>query len=97
MGLDRKLGALRSLRPDIAVLSEVARPEILRSKLPELNRVPMVWVGDKANKGLAIVSFGGDELILDTSYRETNQYVAPVHVNGRNQFRLLAVWDHNDR
>jgi len=97
MGLDRKLGALRSLRPDIAVLSEVSCPDILRSKLPELDRVPMVWVGDNVNKGLAIVSFGGDELILDASYRETNQYVAPVHVNGRNQFRLLAVWDHNDR
>lgn len=97
MGLDRKLEALRSLRPDIAVLSEVSCPSILRRKSPELSRVPMVWVGDNANKGLAVLSFGGDELTLDRSYREANQYVAPVHVSGQNQFRLLAVWDHNDR
>lgn len=97
MGLDRKLEALRVLRPDIAVLSEVSRPDILRSKIPELSQVPMVWVGDNANKGLAVLSFGDDELILDGSYQAANQFVAPVHVNGRNRFRLLAVWDHNDR
>src|SRR5882757_5016921 len=89
MGFDRKLEALRSLRPDIAVLSEVSCPEILRRKTPELCQFPMVWIGDNANKGLSVVSFCGDELILDGSYRKANQYVAPVHVNGRNQFRLI--------
>jgi hypothetical protein len=97
MGLDRKLEALRSLRPDLAVLSEAACPEILRSKMPELGNLPIVWVGDNPNKGLAVVSFGGHELELDSSYRETNRYVAPIHIGGRNPFRLLAIWDHNDR
>jgi exodeoxyribonuclease-3 len=97
MGLHRKLGALAALRPDIAVLSEVACPDILRSKMPELAHVPMVWVGDNAKKGLGVLSFSGDALILDGSYRDANRFVAPVHVNGRSQFRLLAVWDHNDR
>ena len=45
----------------------------------------------------AVVSFAGDELVLDSSYRPTNQYIAPVHVNGSKSFRLLAVSDHNDR
>ena len=31
------------------------------------------------------------------SYRNTNQYIAPVHVTGPKTFHLLAVWDHNDR
>jgi Endonuclease/Exonuclease/phosphatase family len=97
MGLQRKLASLRSLRPDIAVLSEVASPEKLRVQAPELSRLPIVWVGSNPNKGLAIVSFTGSELALDKSYRDTNQYVAPVHVHGPKPFRLLAVWDHNDR
>src|SRR4051794_16631946 len=97
MGLPRKFGVLAALRPDIAVLSEVAHPDILCRKIPELDRIPMVWVGDNINKGLGVLSFCGDELILDESYRDVNRFVAPVRVNGRSQFRLLAVWDHNDR
>jgi hypothetical protein len=97
MGFARKLTALSSLRPDIAVLSEVACPEKLRSRLPALEGLPIVWVGDKPNKGLAVVSFTGGSLELDASYRSSNQFVAPIHVSGAKSFRLLAIWDHNDR
>ena len=68
------MAALRSLRPDIAILSESACPEQLRRKLPELADVPMLWVGDNVHKGLAVVSFTGSELALDQSHRTTNQY-----------------------
>ncbi len=54
-------------------------------------------MGNKPNKGLAVVSFTGSSLELDPSYRSSNQFVAPVHVNGAKSFRLLATWDHNDR
>lgn len=97
MGLPHKLAALRSLRPDIAVLSEVACPEKLRNQAHELCGVPIAWVGDNPNKGLAVLSFTGHGFALDSSYRNTNQYVAPVHVHGPRPFRLLAVWDNNDR
>jgi hypothetical protein len=97
MGLPRKLAGLVALRPDIAVLSEVACPEKLRREAPQLSGVPIVWVGSNPNKGLAVVSFTGSGLELDGSYRDTNQYVAPLHVHGPKPFRLLAVWDHNDR
>jgi hypothetical protein len=97
MGLHRKLAALRSLRPDIAILSEVACPDQLRLRLPELKDIPIVWVGGSPNKGLAVMSFTGSGLALDVSYKMTNQYIAPVEVTGRKNFRLLAVWDHNDR
>jgi hypothetical protein len=97
MGFERKLAALSSLSPDIAILSEVACPERLRSQLPVLEGMPMVWVGNKANKGLAVVSFTGSKIELDSSYRPNNQFVAPVHVSGAKSFRLLAAWDHNDR
>jgi hypothetical protein len=97
MGLPRKIAALRSLCPDIAILSEVASPERLRRELPELNDVPIVWVGDNVHKGLAVISFTGSELALDQSHQTANQYIAPVRVTGQKSFRLLAVWDHNDR
>jgi exodeoxyribonuclease-3 len=97
MGFERKLAALSALRPDIAILSEVACPEKLRSQLPALEELPIVWVGNNPNKGLAVLSFTGSDLELDPSYRSSNQFVAPVHVGGAKSFRLLATWDHNDR
>jgi exodeoxyribonuclease-3 len=97
MGLKRKLPALSALRPDIAILSEVACPDKLRSRLPALEGLPIVWVGNNPDKGLAVVSFNGNSLELDTSYRPSNQFVAPVHVGATKSFRLLATWDHNDR
>ena len=59
--------------------------------------LPIVWVGKNPNKGLAVVSFTGSCLELDPSYKASNQFVVPVHVNGTKSFRLLATWDHNDR
>lgn len=97
MGLSRKLDALQALRPDIAILSEVACPEVLQSKVRQVCGLPVVWIGDNPNKGLAVMSFTGDDLALDSSCRDSNRYIAPVHVNGKRSFRLLAVWDHNDR
>jgi exodeoxyribonuclease-3 len=98
MGLSRKLEELRKLRPDMAVLSEVACSKRLRKSRPELHELPIIWVGDKnPNKGLAVISFTGSELALDASYRKTNKFVAPVRVNGPKRFNLLAVWDYNDR
>jgi hypothetical protein len=97
MGFERKWRALSALRPDIAVLSEVACPDKLRSQLPALEELPVIRVGNKPNKGLAVVSFTGSNLELDPSYRSSNQFVAPVHVNGAKSFRLLTTWDNNDR
>jgi exodeoxyribonuclease III len=70
---------------------------MLQAKVRQMDDLPIVWVGDNPHKGLAVMSFTGSGLVLDASYRTTNQYIAPVHVNGKRPFRLLAVWDHNDR
>jgi len=56
MGLERKLEALSTLRADIAILSEVSCPERLRSQLPALERLPIVWVRNKPNKALAVMA-----------------------------------------
>src|SRR5258708_38362633 len=89
MGFARKSAALSFLRPDIAILSEVAFPEKLRSRLPALEGLPIVWIGNKPNKGLAVVSFTGSSLELDHSYKSSNQFVAPIHFNRGKSFVLL--------
>jgi hypothetical protein len=86
MGFERKLVALSALRPDIAVLSEVACPEKLRSQCPALEGLPIVWVGNKPNKGLGVVSFTGSSLELDPSYRSSISSWRPSTLAGRNHF-----------
>lgn len=71
MGLPRKLDALLALRPDIAVLSEVGCPEVL-AKTPQTGELPISWIGDNPHKGLAVISFTGNKLVLDASCRSTN-------------------------
>jgi exodeoxyribonuclease III len=96
-GLARKFDALLSLRPHVAVLSEIACPAKLQAKVRQVCDLPIVWIGDNPNMGLAVISFAGSQLVLDGSCRSTNRYIAPVRVIGQYPFRLLAVWDHNDR
>jgi hypothetical protein len=92
-----KMAALRSLGPDIAILSESACPEQLRRKLPELADVPMLWVGDNVHKGLAVVSFTGSDSRWINPIEPPTNTIAPVQVTGQKSFRLPAMWDHNDR
>ena len=76
MALHRKLDALRSLAPDVAVLSECARPEIVveRAGLATLG-ADGVWIGDNRHKGLAVLGFNGYRLALDERYRPSHRYV----------------------
>ena len=60
MALHRKLAALLTLRPDVAVLSECASPERLAERLGAgaLGCEP-VWIGANRDKGLAVLAFNG--------------------------------------
>ena len=60
MALDRKVEALLDLRPDIAVISECARPELLRTR-SRRDWLPAhaVWIGRNPHKGLAVFAFNG--------------------------------------
>jgi hypothetical protein len=65
MGLARKRDALLALQPDFAVLSEVACPAVLQSKVRRVGELPTIWIGDNPHKGLAVISFAGSKLVLD--------------------------------
>ena len=96
MALHRKLEALRSLEPDVAVVSECARPDIVveRAGLASLG-ADSVWIGANDHKGLAALGFNGYRVALDERYKASHRYVAPVRVSGRRRFNLLAVWAQN--
>lgn len=85
MALHRKMDALLSLHPDIAIIPECAA----QADSPE---GCSVWVGSIRFKGLAVLSFGDYRVALDESYDPSIQWAAPVRVTGPNDFFLLAIW-----
>lgn len=92
MGLAKKYRQLLSLKPDIAIVPECAEPSAVRSKASEFTPTSAVWVGENANKGLAVFSFSGLKLRRSESYAPEFRWIAPVEVTGGHDFNLLAVW-----
>lgn len=97
MALHRKLDALLSLGPDIAVVSECADPEVLRARGLDLASLGAhcVWVGRNRNKGLSVLAFNGYRATLAQRYQRSLKFIAPVHIAGPLRFNLLAVWAQN--
>jgi exodeoxyribonuclease-3 len=96
MALHRKLDALFTLQPDIAIICECAEPQRLKAfaNLSTLSGEP-VWIGDNRNKGLAVFTFNGYLARLADSFYPTLRYVAPVHITGPTTCNILAVWAQN--
>lgn len=96
MALPRKFEALLSLRPDIAIISECANPDILTEKgIPDLTDKTCQWMGRNANKGLGVFAFNGFSLRRADPFFPTLRYMLPVHVSGPRSFNLLAAWAQN--
>lgn len=96
MALHKKLDALMALEPDVAVVCECAEPERLRQR-SGTRALPgnPVWIGSNPNKGLAIFAFNGYRASLQDIYDPRFTLIAPVRIEGRNPFNLLAVWALN--
>jgi exodeoxyribonuclease III len=92
MAFDRKFEALVKLRPDIAIVSECANPDILKLKAPRFTPTDCVWVGENKHKGLSIFAFNGFKLEQTPDYDNSLKYIVPVEVSGPCHFSLLAVW-----
>ena len=87
-----KLRALESLHPDIAVVSACESPQKLWGKQPLLAPIPMEWIGDNENKGLAVLAFNGYRLKRHPDYDPSLHWMLPAEIKGPVEFRLLAVW-----
>ncbi len=96
MALHRKVDALLSLQPDLAIISECAAPHRLRANCdPDWIECEPVWIGENEVKGLAIFGFNGHRPTLITDYDPRLKYIAPVQISGPTSFNLLAVWAQN--
>lgn len=91
MALRKKLAALASLRPDIAVVQECERPD----KLGETGATTVCWHGDNPHKGLAILTFGGWRAEALPQHDPEVKFVLPVRISGPLDFHLLGVWAKN--
>src|SRR5262245_45664945 len=97
MALHRKLAALLTLKPDVAVLSECASPLRLAARLgaSALGCEP-VWIGANPDKGVAVLAFNGYRArLVEEVYRRSRRFIAPVRIDGPLAFNLLAVWAQN--
>ena len=92
-----KLKALEALEPDIAIVPECESPHRLWGKQPLLAPIPMEWIGDNEEKGLAVLAFNGYRVRRHADYDPSLRWMLPVEVRGPVNFRLLAVWAVNHR
>ncbi len=92
-GLHNKFEPLLALNPDIAVVSECAKPEILARKceLPRFS-APPVWTGGNQNKGLAVFFFSDAVGTLHSPFNRDLHGIIPVEVTAPWRLNLLAVW-----
>ena len=96
MALHRKAEALLRLKPDVAVVSECASPDILRSRgAADWMESPPVWCGDNPNKGLGIFAFNGYRVHAVNPAYAYLRHVLPATVSGAMSFKLLGVWAQN--
>ena len=96
MALHRKFDVVLGLQPDIAVICECAEPKRLQACAGSVGvGAEMVWVGDNANKGLAVVAFNGYRVSSALPFHANLRHVAPIRVGGPIEFNLLTVWAQN--
>jgi len=92
----RKIDALMALRPDVAVVSECAEPEVLAAKceLPAFSAAP-IWTGKNPNKGLAVLFFNDVQARLHSRFHGDLPWIAPIEITAPRRINLLAVWAQN--
>jgi hypothetical protein len=82
-----KVEALRSLRPDVAIVSEVRRNALAALPLDSTN----VWTGHEGQRGLAILGFG-EWRVSALSAPLGNWFVPFVGVAPGQELRGVGVW-----
>ena len=100
MALHRKIDALMALRPDLAVIPEVAEPERLLNQAPALADASLVWVGRNPHRGLLLAGFGTTRLEFNRRRHDGHlHWMAPVAVSGLpgldSPLHLLGTWAQN--
>ena len=97
MALHRKLDALMRIAPDVVVLPEAGEPsKVLPQVLTSADRT-YEWIGNNAHKGLGVMAFEPFYLQRACLPDRNLEWVLPLHIRGKIDFTLLAVWAMNHR
>jgi len=80
----KKVPLLAAMGADIAVIPEIAKPELINEHC--------LWFGTNPNQGIAITSSPGYTLTPLPEKAGAPKYVIPIRVKGPISFTLFAVW-----
>jgi exonuclease III len=87
MGLDKKVDALLSLNPDVAVVPECSEKSAIALRQRGFNTL---WFGSNPDKGLGVIC--RQDWALRALAQPAQKWIAPVEVDAPTPFTLLAVW-----
>lgn len=91
-----KMPVVLGLAPDLLVLPECARPDVIRYKNPGLPPWTAHWIGDNPNKGLGVFAFGAYRIDRVPTVAPTGSMFLPVRCSGPVAIAALATWAFND-
>jgi exodeoxyribonuclease-3 len=87
MGLDKKVDALLSLNPDVAVVPECSEQSAIALQQRGFNTR---WLGSNPHKGLGVIS--RQDWVLRSLPQPEQKWIAPIAVDAPTPFILIAVW-----
>jgi exodeoxyribonuclease-3 len=93
MGVQRKLAALETLAPDVAVVPECA------ATVRPPSDCSFAWAGRPGprGRGVGVFGFNGFTVTRNEAYDDRLEWVAPIDISGPVELTLLAVWAMNHR
>ena len=80
----KKVPLLAALGADIAVIPEIAKPELINGHC--------LWFGSNSNQGIAVIASPSYTLTPLSEKAGAPKYVIPIRVDGPICFTLFAVW-----
>jgi exonuclease III len=92
----KKARCIANLKPDIAVIQECEKLDKLNFEEDIVQPYSRHWFGD-SRKGLGIFSFTEYTFHLNKRYDASIRHCIPVHVKGKIDFNLIAVWAMNHK
>ncbi|NOZ62070.1 MAG: endonuclease/exonuclease/phosphatase family protein [Calditrichaeota bacterium] len=92
----KKVRHIANLKPDIAVIQECEKLEMLNLENEIVQPYSQHWFGD-GQKGLGIFSFTEYTIHPYNEYDSSIRHCVPVHVKGKTDFNLIAVWAMNHK
>jgi len=87
MGLDRKVDALLSLNPDVAVVPECSEKSAIALRQRGFGTL---WFGSNLHKGLGVIC--REEWPIRALPQPEQKWVAPVEIDAPTPFTVIAVW-----